>query len=535
MIEKKNENISAVYVRVSSLKVSQKDSPEHQKALCVEKADMEDLVVPEAFIYEDRSSATTIMNRESIMQLIEDAKEGHFSTVIFASLSRFSRDGYDAIALKRTLVNALGIRLISIEDAYDSMLKDDELLFQIVSAVNQKLSEQISISSRRGIRESANKGNFTGSIAPYGYKKVLIPLGNDESRKSLEVVEEAAAIVKLIYHLYVHENMGEKRIVDYLNVVKQIPSPKGEKPWGLTTIQRILQNEAYTGVNVHNKYTVKKVYPDIYDLQNRKNVLVQRDKTKWVKNPKKEWEAIIDDDLFQKAQEIRLKRGGGKRGGIRNVQVNPFAGILKCEHCGSNFVSMKGGKVGKNGQEYRYLICSSRRRMGVKGCKNDLWIPLKSFREDIMMQITLQLENFIHIDEVAAGIEVTNSTSDIDVETRKKKLENTIKQKRKMLKKIREDFHSGKIEDEDQYEFEKEEYEDEIKKLKAQLDNLQETHNKVNNNAVIKEQVKDGLKKLVKLDFNRIDELQLVLKQLIQEITVNSAGEVKIYTPLGKL
>ena len=101
MKEKRNEHITAIYVRVSTQKVTQKDSPEHQKAVCLVKADDEELEVREEFIYEDRSTGTSIINREDIKQLIKDAQAGYFSTVIFASLSRFSRDSYDAIALKR--------------------------------------------------------------------------------------------------------------------------------------------------------------------------------------------------------------------------------------------------------------------------------------------------------------------------------------------------------------------------------------------------------------------------------------------------
>ncbi|MFD2880423.1 recombinase family protein [Paenibacillus rhizoplanae] len=83
-------------------------------------------------------------------------------------LSHFSRDTLDSLNLK---VDALGIRLISIEEDFDSLKDNDELKFQIISAVNQKLSEQFSLSSKRGIRQSALKGNFTGSVAPFGYRK----------------------------------------------------------------------------------------------------------------------------------------------------------------------------------------------------------------------------------------------------------------------------------------------------------------------------------------------------------------------------
>ncbi|WP_217486723.1 MULTISPECIES: recombinase family protein [Cytobacillus] len=531
-MQKDINNLAAVYVRVSTLKESQKDSPEHQKSICLQKAKMEDLEVRPEFIYEDRSTGTNIMERDDIKLLIEDAKKGYFSTVIFTSLSRFSRDSLDALALKRTLVDALEIRLISINDNYDSKENgNDEMIFTIMSAVNQKLSQQISVSSRAGIRESALKGNFTGSTAPYGYRKITkVDEKSKNKVKTLEVDDKKADIVRKIFNLYIN-GMGEKKIIEYLNH-EEIPSPRNEK-WGITTVQRMLQNEAYTGRNVHGKYTVKKV-TDVSDVQNRRNKLVQVPKEKWERNEQIEWEPIITDKIFEDAQKIRLNRGGGKRGGVRNVKVNPFSGLVKCAHCGSSYVSMKSGKVGKKGQEYRYLICSSRRRIGTKGCINDLWAPFEEFKEGVLQTIKLELEKKVNIDEVSAGLEIPTTNDEKANKNKRKKLEGQLKQNRTLLMNLRKEFNLEKI-DKGQFEFEKETYEAEIKDIQEELKNLEETSKTTNNLDYIKSQVHDGLQRLVNLNFVEIDELQLVLKQLIEVITVNKDGVVLIRTPLGTI
>ncbi|RSD20627.1 recombinase family protein [Mesobacillus subterraneus] len=525
--------IAAIYVRVSTMKESQKDSPEHQRSLCEEKARMEGLDVQSEFIYEDRSTGTSIAERADIKLLIEDAKKGRFKTVIFSSLSRFSRDAADALYLKRQLVNALGLRLISIEDGYDSKDKDDEMIFTIIAAVNQKLSEQLSISSRRGIRESAKKGNFVGSRAPFGYKKVNKIEGGNE-RKTLAISPNEAEVVHKIFDQYVNHNMGEKQIVNYLNE-EEIPSPKGGV-WGITTIQRILQNEAYIGLNVFGKYTVKKVYEDLNDMQKRKKTLVQKDKGIWERNVEKKWEAIIKEETFLEAQKIRLERGGGKRGGARNVQVNPFSGIIKCEHCGSNFVSMKSGKVGKEGQEYRYLICSSRRRMGVKGCKNGLWIPLEEFKNEVLKEITKSLDQLINVEEISSNVELPAKKGKENKEKKRNQLEKMVANYRKYLMDLRMEtkFPNEKT-DHEQIKFELMSVENQIKETQEKLQNLLVTEDENNKEEIIKKQVKDGLAKLVKLEFEDVAELQLVLKQLIDEIKIDMDGEVEIYTPLGIL
>ncbi|WP_210366704.1 recombinase family protein [Bacillus sp. REN3] len=518
-----NDYITASYTRVSTLKASQKDSPEHQRMLCKEKAMVEGLQLD--YEYEDRSSGTSIINRDDIQNMIKDAEKGFFKTIIFSSLSRFSRDTLDSLSLKRILVDKLNVRLISIEEGYDSKFDKDELKFQILSAVNQKLSEQISISSRRGIRQSAKKGNFTGSHAPYGYRKE-----NNEKIKTLKIVEKDANIVKLIFDLYCNNNMGEKAITIFLNE-KDIPSPKGEI-WGVTTIQRILQNEAYTGRNVYNKYEIKNVYNDINNLQDRSKKLVQREKEKWERNEGKNWEPIVDDEVFNKAQILRLKRGGGKRGGIRNNKVNPFAGILKCAHCGSNFVSMKSGN---KGNEYRYLICSTRRRKGSKGCENKTWLPLTDFRNDVLKNIIQKLSKVIDSNKRSNSLEIIEEPKYSHInEKKKKEIENKINQTRKLLFEARRDYKLGEI-DQEQYEFDKKEFEKELEECKFKLANLTnnvDTHIK---QEVFQLEVKKALINLTNMDFKDTGKLQEVLRGVIYEILVDKDGNSEVFFPVGFL
>lgn len=519
------DNIAAIYTRVSSTKTAQKDSPENQRGICEELAEQEKLYVQ--YYYEDRSSGSSIMGRKDMQNLIEDAKKGYFKTVIFASLSRFSRDLADSLNLRRLLVEALKVRLISIDENYDS-LKDSNspFKFELFQMMNENYAKQISYSSRRGKKVRAKLGNFTGSKAPFGYKKIV-----EEDKKTLEIKEKDAAVIQIIYNLYVNHNMGEKKIVNTLNE-NGISSPNGGN-WGITTIQRILQNEAYTGRNVYSKYTVETKFDDLTDMQNRKKQLVQRDKSKWLRNEEKNWLAIIDDETFAKAQEIRQLRGGGTRGGAKNVQVNPFADIIKCKHCGKNYVSMKSGKKGKYGQEYRYLICSSRRRMGVTGCENGLWIPLHSFTANLLKQVTEQFSKFINIEKISQEVEVQTENEEAKLQKEFDKLNNLIQRRRKSLFQLRKLFLDGLIEDEGQYEFEKNEYEKEIKEYQLKIEKIVKLQVKATDEEAIRKQLKEALARLSQLDFDDVSELQFVLKQLIDKIDVDRNGKVEIYTSIG--
>jgi site-specific DNA recombinase len=510
------------YVRVSTQKESQKDSPEHQEALIREYAAREGIELD--YIYEDRDSATSIMARDDVQRLIADAKRGEIRSVWFASLSRFSRDALDALSLKRTLVNALKVRLVSIEDGYDSAKKDDEVLFGVKSVINQNQSEQISISARRGIRQSAAKGNFIGSIPPYGYRKVSI-----NGRKTLEIIPEQAEVVRTIFDLYVNQGMGEKSIVNYLNGDNEkgeaIPSYKGGL-WGLTSLQRILQNENYTGYTVYGRHTVEVAYNDLGDLMNRGKKLVQRPKSEWERTSFQTHEAIISQEMFERAQEIRLLRGGGTRGG-RRVFVNVFAKMIFCAECGSAMVTMVS-RV--RGTEYRYLMCSRRRRMGEAGCPNARWIPYFQVRDELIGEILHRLRVKLSALESRGAKEVTANIPSADLGKEKRKLEKRIEDNRKLLFEIRRQHMLGELE-KAQYEFEREQYEKEIAEADKRLVQIAAEEKRVLDTGRIISEARKSLHGLTELkSYDDVEKTRPLLLQCVKRIEVPKDGKIKIQT-----
>jgi site-specific DNA recombinase len=525
------------YVRVSTQKESQKDSPEHQQRAIKEHAASMGFQLESSDFYEDRDTATSIVTRDDVQRLIIDGKNGEYKTLFFSSLSRFSRDALDALSLKRILVNALGVRVISIEDNYDSGVEDNEMLFGIVSVINQKQSEQISTASKRGIRQSALKGNFTGSIAPYGYKKASM-----DGRKTLVVDRDLVNpedtelkltkedVVKLIFDMYVNKSKGEKSITMYLNDEK-IPSYKNGV-WGITSVQRILQNQVYTGANVFSKHETKKVYNDLNNMSDREKKMFRKSSDLWETTDFKTHEAIISDELFEKSQEVRLIRGGGKRGG-KKVYVNIFAKMIFCKHCGSAMVTMVSGR----NNSYRYLMCSRRRRQGEQGCENGKWIPYNDFRDELIRLIIQQLAKYINNSEdntaaLAKKVGYSDKNYDKDI----KKYTKQIEDNRKLLFELRREKMSGNM-DESQYEFEKKEYEKEIQQFETKLFEAKKKSDQVQNIEKLKASMKEHVSILSSLDnYDYSDKTRITLSKLIQRIEVDKEGIAEVYTILlGRL
>jgi site-specific DNA recombinase len=85
---------------------------------------------------------------------------------------------------------------------------DDEMILSIISAVNQRQSEDTSYNISWGIAVKSREGIFHGT-PPFGYDKVkpgkLVP--NPVKAPS----------VRLIFDLYLNKGMGVQAIANYLN------------------------------------------------------------------------------------------------------------------------------------------------------------------------------------------------------------------------------------------------------------------------------------------------------------------------------
>ena len=91
------------------------------------------------------------------------------------------------------------------------------------------------------MRESASRGFWVTSYAPFGYNRVMVQDGA-KKRPTLELDPDASRVVKRIFDLAEAGN-GMTDITRTLNN-EGISSPKG-KLWGKTSIHTILINESY--------------------------------------------------------------------------------------------------------------------------------------------------------------------------------------------------------------------------------------------------------------------------------------------------
>ena len=96
------------------------------------------------------------------------------------------------------------------------------------------------------MRESASRGFWVSSHAPFGYNRVMVQDG-PKKRPTLEIDPEASHIVRRMFDM-AEAGDGTLEIIRTLNS-EGISSPRG-KLWARTSVHNILTNEAYTGTLV---------------------------------------------------------------------------------------------------------------------------------------------------------------------------------------------------------------------------------------------------------------------------------------------
>ena len=134
---------------------------------------------------------------------------------------------------------------MSINEPFDDT-PTGRLLEAIIESLDEFYSNNLGEDVTRGMRESAERGFYLSSRAPYGFRKVKVQDGNKQ-RTKLEPEPKQVSILMAAFN-DVLNGKGLTEIARELNN-KGISGPTG-KGWGRTGLYAILTNEIYTGVFV---------------------------------------------------------------------------------------------------------------------------------------------------------------------------------------------------------------------------------------------------------------------------------------------
>ncbi|MCI7396248.1 MAG: recombinase family protein [Erysipelatoclostridium ramosum] len=381
------ENIAVMYLRLSKEdgEKVESNSISNQREMINAYARKNQFTIVGEYVDDGYSGAN--FDRPNFKEMIKDAYDKKFDTIIVKDLSRFGRDYIEAGKFIQRIFPENGIRFISVNDNYDSKsadMNDTHLILPIKNFINDSYCRDISNKVKSSQKIKREKGDYISAFAPYGYKK------SDENKNKLMVDEQAAPNIKNIFDMKLM-GYSSKAIADELNHLGVLTPRKYKESqgfkcngfqnikggnWSAKAVNRIIENEVYIGNTLQGKSIT-------LNYKNKKQI--EKEKEEWIR-VEDTHEAIISKEIFAIANTM-LKRDLNNSRGKDKIDI--FAGMLFCKECGSSLIRRT---VKYKEREEVFYICSKYNKE--KSCKRH------SVKEETLIKaVSKIIEAYIEFNE----------------------------------------------------------------------------------------------------------------------------------------
>jgi DNA invertase Pin-like site-specific DNA recombinase len=234
----------------------------------------------------------------------------------------------------------------------------DEILGALDAIRARRESKEKSHRQRGASRLKAERGRFHGGPTPLGYRL--------QEEGGLVIDPAEAAVVRRIFEETVAGRSQRQVARDFER--DAIPTKRGGN-WSQPIVRRILNNPTYRGVRVD---TEGREYPG-------------------------EQEAIVSDDLWRRAQDLRDALARTKGGGRGQAPLGRHLfrhGLLRCGRCGEAMVPRSIRPRSKTGKWGEWYLCYRRVRLGPDGCSRTPVArePVDSAVLDFFQHVALDVE-----------------------------------------------------------------------------------------------------------------------------------------------
>ncbi len=313
----KKLRVYALY-RVSTLGQVEKDDIPMQRKSCREFAEQQGWVIVKEYTEKGISGYKVSANdRDAIQSIRTDALAGKFDILLVFMFDRLGRrDDETPFVVEWFCRN--NIQVWSVMEGQQQMDSHvDKLMNYIRYWQASGESEKTSIRTKTRLGQLTVEGHYTGGAVPFGYCTVSKGRLNKRNQAvmDLEVNEQEAAIVELIFRKYADEGYGAVRISKYLH--EQGITGRNGKGFPNTSINRMIKNPIYTGI-----------------LKNGDSQSEPIDSLR-----------IVDDDLFQRAQYVMQQRITPHGEIPLNCKSKALlVGKVYCAHCGNILTLTTSGR-----------------------------------------------------------------------------------------------------------------------------------------------------------------------------------------------
>ena len=242
-----------IYTRVSTSMQVDGYSLDAQRDKLRKYAEFQDMQIVGEYSDEGKSGKN-IEGRPQFLQMLQDIESGKDGVryVLVFKLSRFGRNAADVLSSLQTMQD-YGVNLICVEDGIDSSKDSGKLMISVLSAVAEIERENILVQTMEGRRQKAREGKWNGGFAPYGYKLV---------NGYLEIAEDEAEIIRVIFDQYVNTNMGASGVAAYLNDHGYVKKKRQNNTLDLFSymfVNKVITNPVYMGKLAYGRRKNEKI------------------------------------------------------------------------------------------------------------------------------------------------------------------------------------------------------------------------------------------------------------------------------------
>lgn len=314
--------------------------------------------VPEENKFREVVSGETLKDRPEIQKVLRLIESPKIKAVKCVEPQRLTRGDLEDIGRLMKLLKHTNTIVITQQKVYDLRDEYDWDAFERELKRGNEYLEYYKKIQNRGRLLSVSQGNYIASIAPYGYDKTFVKEGKRKC-PTLKINPEQADVVRMVFDMYVNQDMGRVTIAKRLNELGVKPMNGGL--WAQDTIKTMLENEHYIG---KVKWNYRKTVMVVEDGEIRKTAPKAKIGEYLVYEGKHD--AIISDELFQAARE---KQGRNHKAKASTKVRNPLAGLLFCQ-CGRAMSLRTYKKDGKEKSAPR-LLCDNQAYCKTASCLYD--------------------------------------------------------------------------------------------------------------------------------------------------------------------
>lgn len=278
--------------------------------------------VPEENKFREVVSGETLKDRPEINRVLRLIESPKYKAIKCVEPQRLTRGDLEDIGRLMKLLKHTNTLVITQERIYDLREEYDWEAFERKLKQGNEYLEYYKKIQKRGRELSVASGNYIASIAPYGYDKTTVMDGKKKC-PTLKINPEQAEVVRMVFDMYVNQDMGRVTIAKRLNELGIKPMNGGL--WAQDTIKSMLENEHYMG---KVKWNYRKTVVVVEDGEIRKTQPKAKIGEYLIYEGKHE--AIISEELFRAARE---KQGRNHRAKAKTKVRNPLAGLVFCQ-CG---------------------------------------------------------------------------------------------------------------------------------------------------------------------------------------------------------